>query len=559
MSENSVELIPLGGLGEIGLNTMILKCGPDMVVIDSGLMFPEAQMYGVDFVIPDFGYLTEHADQIRAVILTHGHEDHIGGLPFLLSQIHVPVYGTRLTLALVQDRLKEHDLAQDVKCRTVTPGEKLTLGPFTITFIRVCHSIPDGLGLAIETPAGCIIHSGDFKIDRSLPPEQATDLDTFAEYGQRGVLALLSDSTNVERTGNSSSENAILDTFRGIFQASKGRIIIAMFASNILRIQRVTRIAMEFGRHLVFDGRSMVTNVRIAREIGFVDFDENREVPLSQIRNIPDDKLVLISTGSQGEPMSALTRMALGEHKQVKIRPGDTVILSSKFIPGNERSITNIINNLYRQGAEVFYESVANVHVSGHAYQEELKTMINLTRPEFFIPVHGEYRHLIRHAELAREMGLPAENLILTENGDHLRFDNNGVEKLERVNTGRVLVDGKGVGDIGRAVLRDRRNLAEHGMVIVLLVINEHSGEILSGPDLISRGLIFDQGEQELLDEAKNLVLEVLERFKEETESATGPLLDLTALKAEIHRELKRFFNRIIDRRPLILPQIITG
>ncbi|MBW2622846.1 MAG: ribonuclease J, partial [Deltaproteobacteria bacterium] len=493
MSENSVELIPLGGLGEIGLNTMVLKCGPDMVVIDSGLMFPEAHMYGVDFVIPDFGYLLEHADQIRAVILTHGHEDHIGGLPFLLSQINVPVYGTKLTLALIQDRLKEHDLEHEIQCRTVSPREKLTLGPFTFEFIRVCHSIPSGLGLAIETPAGCIIHSGDFKIDHGLPPEQATDLNKFAEYGERGVLALLSDSTNVERVGNSSSENSILDTFRGIFRASKGRIIIAMFASNILRIQRVTKIALEFDRHLAFDGRSMVTNVRIAREIGLLDFDKNREVSLGRISNIPDDKLVLISTGSQGEPMSALTRMALGEHKQVKIKPGDTVILSSRFIPGNERSITNIINNLYRQGAEMFYESVANVHVSGHAYQEELKTMIDLTRPEFFIPIHGEYRHLIRHAELARQVGLPAENLILMENGEHIRFAGKGFEKLERVDTGRILVDGKGVGDIGQAVLRDRRNLAEHGMVIVLLVINEHSGEILSGPDLISRGLIFDE------------------------------------------------------------------
>ena len=541
------------------MNTMVLKCGRDMVVIDSGLMFPEAHMYGVDFVIPDHSFLLEHADQIRPVILTHGHEDHIGSLPFLLGRINVPVYGTKLTLALLEDRLKEHNLEHEIRCRNISPREKLKLGPFTFEFIRVSHSILDGLGLAIETPAGFIIHSGDFKIDHGLPPEQATDLNKFAEYGERGVLALLSDSTNVERTGNSSSENTILETFRGIFRASKGRIIMAMFASNISRIQHVANIALEFDRLLAFDGRSMVTNVRIAKEIGCLAFAKNQEVALGQLGKLPDDKAVLISTGSQGEPMSALTRMALGEHKQIKIKPGDTVILSSRFIPGNERSITNIINNLYRQGAEVLYESVAQVHVSGHAYQEELKTMIKLTRPKFFIPIHGEYRHLIRHTELAHQMGLPDENLILIENGDRIQFHDRGFSRLDKVNTGRVLVDGKGVGDIGQAVLRDRKHLAEHGMVIILLVIDEQTGETLSGPDLISKGLIFDEGEDELLAEAKNLVLEILDRLGEQEESVVSPLTDVAEIKAEIHRELKRFFNRAIDRRPLIIPQIIAG
>ncbi|MBW2323993.1 MAG: ribonuclease J, partial [Deltaproteobacteria bacterium] len=446
MNKPPVELIILGGLGEIGLNTMALRYDQDLVIIDAGLMFPDQHMYGVDVVIPDFSYITEHADEVRAIIITHGHEDHIGALPFLLNQVNAPIYGTRFTLELIKDRLKEHRLGPAIELNVISPREKLNIGPFTFEFIKVSHSIVDGVALAIQTPAGCLVHSGDFKIEQSPVAGGEIDLNKFAEYGEKGVLALLSDSTNVERAGYTMSEKKIGQTFHEIFQVCQGRIIVAMFASSITRIQQVINTASEYDRKVAFDGRSMVTNVRIAREFGYLDMDANQEVSLKKLGDLPDNEAVLITTGSQGEPMSSLTRMAANGHNQVKIKTGDTVILSSRFIPGNERAITNIINNLYRLGAEVIYETVSEIHVSGHAYQEELKLMINLTRPKYFIPIHGEFRHLIKHNELAREVGIPKENLVRAENGDLIRFDQTGFHKVGRVPTGRVLVDGKGVG-----------------------------------------------------------------------------------------------------------------
>ncbi len=558
MSEPFIELAILGGLGEIGLNTMALKCGQDVVIIDAGLMFPDQYMYGVDVVIPDFSYILEHAPEVRAIILTHGHEDHIGALPFLLGRINVPVYGTRFTLELVKDRLKEHRALPEISLNVISPGEKLHIGPFTFDFIKVSHSIVDGVALAIMTPVGCLVHSGDFKIEQSPMAGGEIDLNKFAEYGAKGVLALLSDSTNVERAGYTMSEKKIGETFRDIFQSCQGRIIVALFASSIIRIQQVIRVAAEFGRKVAFDGKNMISNVRIARELDFLKLNADQEVMLKEINDLPDDKLVLITTGSQGEPMSALTRMASNEHKQIKIKKGDTVILSSRFIPGNERAITNLINNLYRLGAEVIYETVSEIHVSGHAYQEELKLMINLVRPKYFLPIHGEYRHLIKHNELAREVGIPEENLVRAENGDLIRFDQSGFQKAGRIPTGRVLVDGKGVGDVGRVVLRDRRHLAEHGMVIPLLVIDEQTCEILSGPDFISKGFIFEETSAHVLEDAKCLILEIFDRLAEERRIKVGPIYDLDEIKADISRELKRFFNQVIDRRPLILPQIIT-
>ncbi|MEW5723417.1 MAG: ribonuclease J [Thermodesulfobacteriota bacterium] len=559
MSQAYVDIIPLGGLGEIGLNMMAFECEGRMVVVDAGLMFPEQEMYGVDVVIPDVSYLLANADRLEAVVLTHGHEDHIGALPFILKQLGAPVFGTRLTLELVKDRLKEHKLQLDDLLYEVTPREKLALGPFVFEFVRVSHSIVDGVGLGIETPAGLIVHSGDFKVEQSPVGGDRFDLNKFAEYGERGVLALLSDSTNVERPGYTMSEQRIGQNFREIFRGCPGRVIVACFASSLVRIQQVLAVAAEFNRRVAFDGRSMVGNVAIGRRLGYLDLPEDMEITLAGIKGLPDDRIVLVTTGSQGEPLSALARMAHGDHKHIQIKKGDTVILSSRFIPGNERAITNIINMLYRQGAQVIYETVSEVHVSGHAYQEELKLMINLTQPRFFIPIHGEYRHLIKHLELAREVGLPAPNTILAENGDRVRLGPEGAEIVGRVETGRVLVDGKGVGDVGEVVLRDRRHLAEDGMVIPVVVIDDQTGEILSGPDIVSKGFVFEGDQAFLLEDAKCLILEVFDRLLEEAGPDRGlPILDVTELKSEIHRELKRFFYRVLKRRPVIIPEIIA-
>ena len=549
----------MGGLGEIGMNMMAVECGDTIVVVDSGMMFPDEGMFGVDMVIPDFSYLAENADRVAGILLTHGHEDHIGALPFLLRQVQAPVYGTRLTLALVQSRLKEHKLHFEPELVEIRPRDRLDLGPFSVEFIRVCHSILDGVGLAIETPAGVIVHTGDFKIEQSPVSNERFDLNRFAEYGELGVLALLSDSTNVERPGYTMSEKRIGETFRDIFRSCKGRIIVSCFASSLVRIQQVLDVAEEFGRRVAFDGRSMLENVRIAKELGYVRISDDQEMPLNSFGSLPDDQVVLITTGSQGEPMSALTRIAVGDHKRIQLKRGDTVILSSRFIPGNERAITRIINHLYKRGAQVIYETVSDVHVSGHAYQEELKMMINLVQPSYFIPVHGEYRHLIKHAELARSVGIPKENTIFAENGNRIRLTPDGVEIVGDVETGRVLVDGKGVGDVGQVVLRDRGRLAEHGMVIPLVVIDDTTGEILSGPDIISKGFVFEDTNEYLLEDAKCLILEVFDRLIEERDPDRGlPLLEASELQAEIHTELKRFFYRVMGRRPVIIPEIIA-
>ena len=557
MTEPVVNLIPLGGLGEIGLNMMALECGPDIVIIDVGLMFPEEYMYGVDVVIPDFTYILEQAERVRAIILTHGHEDHIGALPFLLRHLEVPVYGTQLTLALVRERLKEHKNLPEPRLNTIVPRQTLEVGSFKFEFIRVSHSIPDGVALAIETPAGCLLHTGDFKIEQSPAGGDKVDLSRLAEYGERGVLCLFSDSTNVERPGFTMSEQRIGRAFRELFRECSGRIIVAVFASSIVRIQQVVDVASEFGRRVAFDGKSMVNNVRIARELEYLQLPQGMEASISQLASLPDDEIVLITTGSQGEPMSALARMANNDHKQIQIKPGDTVVLSSRFIPGNERAITGIINNLYRLGAEVIYETVSEIHVSGHAYQEELKLMINLTKPRYFVPIHGEYRHLIKHIELAASVGVPRENAILTEDGDRLHFQDGRVWKEGRVETGRVLVDGKGVGDVGQMVLRDRRHLAEHGMVIPLMVVDEQTGEILSGPDIISKGFTFEEDFQDMLEDAKCLILEIFDQLAEDRRTNQSLPVDLAEIEAQIHRELRRFFYRLLERRPLIIPQVI--
>lgn len=548
----AVRVIPLGGCGEIGLNMMVVEYDDTIVLIDAGLMFPEDEMLGIDIVIPDFAYLLKNRDRVRALVLTHGHEDHIGAIPFLLREFSIPIYGTALTLALVQEKLKEHGLLDRTVFIQVAPRENLVIGPFTIEFIQVCHSIPDGVGLAIHTPVGVLVHSGDFKIDQTPVDGRKLDLARFGSIGEEGVLALFSDSTNAERTGYTLSEKKVGVTLRDIFKECTGRIMVAVFASNLHRIQQVIHLAKEFNRKVLLNGKSMVANVRIARELGYLDFPRECETTLHELPRLADANVLMLTTGSQGEPMSALSRMAFNDHRKLKVKAGDTIILSSKFIPGNERTIQKIINHLYRQGAEVIYEQVREIHVSGHACREELKTLINVVRPRYFIPIHGEYRHLVKHCQLAMMTGVSPGNCLLVENGSVLRFTRNEAAVDGRVETGRVLVDGKGVGDVEGLVLRDRRHLSEDGLVIATLVIDRESREILSGPDILSRGFIHEGTKPEILDEAKCVVFEVLDRFLSQSFE-----IDEVVLQAEIRRELKRFFTQTLDRHPVIYPIVV--
>lgn len=546
-----LRVVPLGGLGEIGLNMMVIEYQDTALIIDAGLMFPEEEMFGIDIVIPDFSYLQTKRDHLKALIVTHGHEDHIGAIPFLLRDFPVPIYGTALTLALIREKLKEHALLDRCELIQIAARERISLGSFQIEFIQVCHSIPDGVGLAIRTPVGTLIHSGDFKIDQTPVDGKRFDFGRFAACGEEGVLALFSDSTNVERQGSTLSERDVGRTLREIFQNCSGRIIVAVFASHLHRIQQVIQLAREFDRKVLLTGKSMVANVRIARGLGYLHFDPKDEIGLHELPRYPDSQILMLTTGSQGEPQSALNRMAFDDHKKLKVKPGDTIILSSKFIPGNERTIQNIINHLYRLGAEVIYEQVRDIHVSGHAYLEELKSMINLVRPRFFIPIHGEFRQLVKHRQAAMLMGMPAENCLLVENGNILQFSSNRAAIVDRVETGRVFVDGKGVGDVGGLVLRDRRHLSEDGFVIASLVINKETKEILSGPDILSKGFIRERNKAEILDAAKCIVFEVFDRLLEQDFE-----IDCTELQSEIKRELKRFFNQVLERRPVIYPLV---
>lgn len=551
-SGSALKVIPLGGLGEIGLNMMVLEYEDTIVVIDSGLMFPEDEMLGIDIVIPDFSYVLENRERVAGLVVTHGHEDHIGAIPFLVRELAIPIYGTALTLALIREKLKEHNLLDRVDLVQIVPRQVVEVGPFSFEFIRVCHSIPDGVALAIRTPVGTIVHSGDFKIDNTPVDGKRLDIARLGSYGEEGVLALFSDSTNVEREGYTVSERQVGATLREIFQEKSGRMVVAVFASNIHRIQQLVYIAREFGRKVFLNGKSMVTNVRIARELGYLDFNEEDEIFIQDLQNIPDSRVLMLTTGTQGEPMSALSRMAFNDHKKLSVKEGDTVILSSRFIPGNERTIQNIINHLCRNGADVIHEQVRDIHVSGHAYQEELKILINVVQPRYFIPIHGEYRHLMKHRQLAVSLGTPPENCLLVENGTVISFGPDSVDTSEKVGAGRVFVDGKGVGDVGGLVLRDRRHLSEDGLIIVSLVMNKETHELLSGPDIFSRGFIHEDAKPEIFFEAKCIIFESIDRQMEEDQQ-----LDCALLQDQIRRELKRFFNRTLDRRPVIYPIVV--
>jgi ribonuclease J len=530
---------------------LLLQYQDHILVIDAGLMFPEDYMLGVDIVIPDFSYLLKNREHIRAIILTHGHEDHIGALPFLLKELAVPVYGSRFTLELVKEKLKEHRLLSSTDLRQVSHQEILDLGPFKIEFIRVTHSIPDGFGLAVQTPVGTFVHSGDFKIDQTPLDGVVTDINTFAAYGAEGVLALLSDSTNVEREGYTLSEKRIGETLDQIMRECQGRVIVAVFASNIHRIQQIVDSALRNQRKIVFNGKSMVTNCRIARELGYLNLPHRMELSLGEMSQVPESQVAIITTGSQAEPMSSLTRIAMDDHKQIKIKKGDTVILSSRFIPGNEKAINGLINNLYRFGAEVIYEKVSEIHVSGHANQEELKLMLHLTKPQHFIPIHGEYRHLVKHAQLAQKIGLAPEKIILAENGQIIRFNASEGWLADQVEVGRVFVDGRGVGDVDHLILRDRRHLSNEGLIVVFMVLNNQTGDLLSGPEIISRGFLPEEDYPELIQEAKNRVQEILVLRQTENKK------NWPEIQEEIRKTLQRFFVKALERRPVVLPIII--
>lgn len=552
MSNDLLKIIPLGGLGEIGLNMMVVEYTDTIIVIDAGLMFPEDYMLGVDFVIPDMDYLKQEKCKVSGIVLTHAHEDHIGALPYLLREINAPVYGTPFTLGVVRHKLEEHDLLSSAVLHTIFPGDKLKLGIFEIDIIRVNHSVVDGIGIAVRTPLGLIVHTGDFKISPTdIGSGMMTDVNKFARCGDEGVLVLMSDSTNVEKEGYTLSDKEVGETMEKIIAKSKGRIIVALFASSINRIQQIVNIARLKGRKIVFNGRSIEVNVSIAKELGYISLPEDMEVDVDHITDFPDDNIVIITTGSQGEPMSALSRMATGIHKQIKIGEGDTVILSSKFIPGNERAIAKIINHLYRRGADVIYEKISDIHVSGHAFQEELKMMIYLTKPRHFIPIHGEYRHLTLHARLAEQIGILNSRILIAENGQVIEFDENGGRISESITTGRVLIDGKGIGDVGKSILKERRALSEDGFVAVTMAFDEDTGIIVYGPEITSRGFVFETETGHLLEDAICVILEIVEDL--------GPDIPdrVEKIRVRMQSDLRKYFNFTIKRRPVILPFIL--
>ena len=549
---DAVRILPLGGLGEIGLNMMVIEAAGGLLLIDCGLMFPEAYMLGIDLVIPDISAIAERRDEIVGILLTHGHEDHIGAVPFLIEALGFPpIFGSALTLGLLANKLEEHELKSRVDCRTVTMRTPVSIGPFEVEFFRAAHSIVDGCGLAIRTPAGLIVHTGDFKLDPTPVDSQPTDLGRLAALGEQGVRLLLSDSTNVENPGHTLSERSVGDALNELLPRCTGKVLVATFSSNIHRIQQIVNAAILAERKVMISGRSMIGNIAIARQLGYLAIPDDILVDLRQMRAMAAEEILILTTGSQGEPLSSLSRIAMDDHKQIRIDPGDTVILSSKFIPGNERAITHLINHLYRRGATVHYETTSEVHVSGHASQEELKTVLTLVKPDYFVPVHGEYRHLVKHAQLARSLGWGEDRALILSNGTPLVLSGNGHHLEPRVETGRVFIDGKGVGDVGEMELRDRRHLANHGLVIVFLALNQQSGEIVSGPEIITRGLLPEDENEELLAEARQLICSML------AEHSRAAVSDWEELRVEVRKTLRRLFNKTFSRRPLILPIIM--
>jgi ribonuclease J len=553
MADRKLQIIPLGGLGEFGMNSMAIRYGDDIIVIDAGMMFPDSELLGVDIVTPDFSYLESHAAMVRGLVLTHGHEDHIGGVPFLLSQLRVPVYGTAFTLALVERRLDEHEMLEDTELNKVKPGDRVRLGPFEIEFINVTHSIVSSVALAITTPLGVIIHTGDFKVDPTPTDNQLFDLHTFAEYGKRGVLLLMSDSTNVDRPGYTESERAVRPRLEELFERSEKRLVISCFSSSIHRLQQVLDLAPEYDRKVAFLGRSMLNVTEIAHNLGLLSIPDSTLLRPQDIMQMPPDRVAVVVSGTQGEPMSALSRVAVDNHKHLYLQPGDTVVLSSRIIPGNEKAIYRMMNHIARRGVDLVYGSMnPPVHVSGHASEEELKLILNLVRPRYFVPVHGEYRQLSRHASLAqhlRSAGL--EGTFVLETGETLELDDHGARRGEKITVGRVCIDSGSLDDVVEdIIIRDRRHLSEDGFVLPIIAINKHTGRAEGLPEIVSRGFVGGDGAG-TLQNARAVVARTLETSTAEERGDWG------VMQEKIRQDLKRFLNKETQRRPLIMPVIL--
>ncbi len=548
--QHNIRITPLGGVGEIGKNMTVIEYGPDIVVIDCGLCFPREDMLGVDYVIPDITYLRKNKERIKAVLITHGHEDHIGATPYLLPEIGAPVYGTDLTLALIETKLVEHK-AEGITLNVIKPGDTVTAGAFKIEAIRVTHSIDAALGFAIHTPVGTIVHTGDFKVDYTPVDGKVIDIPKFAQLGEKGVLVLLSDSTNAENSGYTMSESKVADTFASYFENATDRIIVATFASNIHRLQQVIDASKRHGRKVCLTGRSMLKIAKIATDLGYLKMDEGMLIEPEEVEKMKKSKVVILTTGSQGETMSGLVRMAAGEHKKLKMIPGDLVIISSTPIPGNEKYVSDVINMLYRRGANVINEGVADVHVSGHACQEELKMILSLTKPKFFIPVHGEYRHLYRHAALAEGLGIPRKNVFIPEIGKMIELNQRFAREADTVPAGSVIIDGLGVGDVGNVVLRDRKLLSQDGLFIVVVTISAETGELISGPEIISRGFVYMRESSDLLERARKIIIDEL------NDCVAKQMTDWTTIKGRIKKALRTYLYELTKRSPMILPIII--
>ena len=549
--KDNLKIIPLGGLDEIGKNITVFEYGNEIVLVDCGLEFPEDDMLGVDLVIPDVTYLEKNKEKIKGLVVTHGHEDHIGAIPYVLKQINIPIYATRLTVGLIKNKLEEHKLLASTKLVTVEQGQTINFGNIKVEFIRSSHSIPDSVMLAIHTPVGVVLHTGDFKVDFTPIDDKIMDLGRIAELGNKGILALMSDSTNSERKGYTMSERTIGDVFDRLFQNNKKRIVVATFASNVHRVQQIVNSAEKYGRKIAVCGRSMINMIETAREIGYIDAPENMFIDIDMIKNYTDEQLVIITTGSQGETMSALTRMAAGEHKKVVITPNDMVIISATPIPGNEKLVSNVINDLMQIGAEVIYSALENVHVSGHACQEEQKLIISLAKPKYFMPVHGEYRQLRAHAETAKEMGVPAENIFILENGKTLELNKKEAKITTSVPSGKILVDGLGVGDVGNIVLRDRQHLSQDGLIVIVMTMDGSTGEIVSGPDVVSRGFVYVRESETLMDDVKRVIRQEVKTFEEEG------VRDWSTIKSTLKDDLRDYIFQRTKRNPMILPIIM--
>lgn len=547
-----LKIIPLGGLGEIGKNITLYEYDGDMFLVDCGMSFPDEETPGIDIVIPDFTFVLENKDKIKGMVVTHGHEDHIGAIPYLLRNFNVPIYATRLTIGLIEGKLKEHRLLSSAKLNVVKPGETVELGKFKIEFIHVNHSIPDAVGFAITCGAGTVVQTGDFKIDTTPIDDKVIDIGRFAELGKKGVLALMSDSTNAERPGFTQSERIVGESFSNLFKKAEGnRILVATFSSNIHRIQQIIDEAVRCGRKVAVSGRSMINVVSVASELGYLNVPKDVLIDIEMIKNYPPEQLVIVTTGSQGEPLSALHRIAFSDHRQVEIIPGDMIIISATPIPGNEKLVSKVVNELMKRGANVVYERMYDVHVSGHACQEELKLMMSVVKPKYFIPLHGEQKHLMKHAGLARQMGIPDENILITGNGSVIEVTANSLKSTETVQAGRVLVDGLGVGDVGSIVLRDRKHLADDGIIIVAVSIDGVTREVVSGPDVVSRGFVYVKESEQLMHDINELVCDILERCYIEG------IRDWTTIKTRIKERVSRFVSMRTRRSPMILPIIM--